>query len=42
MGPFDDKIISMYALGMTTRDIQRHIKELYGAAIFPAIVLKYH
>jgi putative transposase len=35
---FDDKIISMYARGMTTRDIQGHIKELYGADISPAMV----
>ena len=27
---FDDKILSMYALGMTTRDIQGHLHELYG------------
>ncbi len=27
---FDDKIISMYAKGMTTRDIQSHVQELYG------------
>lgn len=30
---FDDKIISMYARGMSTRDIQAHIEELYGAEI---------
>jgi putative transposase len=27
---FDDKIISMYARGMTTRDIQTHLEEIYG------------
>ena len=27
---FDDKIISMYAKGMTTRDIQDHVEEIYG------------
>ena len=27
---FDDKIISMYAKGMTTRDIQDHIEDIYG------------
>ena len=26
----DDKIISMYAKGMTTRDIQAHIEDIYG------------
>jgi len=30
---FDDKIISMYARGMSTRDIQDHIHEIYGAEI---------
>lgn len=33
---FDDKIISMYARGMTTRDIQGHLEEIYGIEItFP-------
>lgn len=30
---FEDKIISMYAKGMTTRDIQSHIADIYGYAI---------
>jgi putative transposase len=30
---FDDKIISMYALGLTTRDIQKYIFEIYGYEI---------
>jgi putative transposase len=30
---FDDKIISMYAKGMSTRDIQAHIQDIYGANI---------
>src|SRR5574341_886129 len=29
---FDDKIISMYARGMTTRDIQGHLQELVGSS----------
>ena len=29
---FDDKIISMYGRGMTVRDIQGHLKDLYGSA----------
>ena len=29
----EDKIISMYARGMTVRDIQSHIEEIYGASI---------
>ena len=35
---FDDKIMSMYSLGMTTRDIQAHIKEIYGVEISPDFV----
>lgn len=35
---FDEKIISMYAKGMTTRDIQEHVKELYGADISPTTI----
>ena len=29
----EDKIISMYAKGMTVRDIQSHLEEIYGASI---------
>lgn len=35
---FDDKIISMYARGMTTRDIQSHLEEIYGADVSPALI----
>lgn len=37
---FDDKIISMYARGMSTREIQGHIEDLYGVAISPELVSK--
>ena len=30
---FDDKIISMYARGMTTREIQGHLQEIYGIEV---------
>ena len=30
---FDDRIISLYARGMTTRDIQAHFEEAYGVAV---------
>lgn len=30
---FDDKIVAMYARGMTTRDIEAHLKEIYGASV---------
>ncbi len=30
---FDDKIVAMYARGMTTRDIEAHLREIYGASV---------
>jgi transposase-like protein len=38
IGPIEDKIISMYAKGMTTRDIQSHIQELYGLDVSATLV----
>ena len=35
---FDEKIIAMYARGMSTRDIQAHIEEIYGIRVSPALV----
>ena len=35
---FDDKIISMYARGMTTRDIQGHLKDIYGVDVSPDLI----
>ena len=35
---FDDKIIALYARGMSTRDIQGHVRELYGLEISPDLV----
>jgi len=35
---FDDKILSMYARGMTVRDIQAHLSELYGTEISPTLI----
>jgi len=37
---FDDKVISMYARGMSTRDIQAHVKELYGIDVSPELISK--
>lgn len=35
---FDDKIISMYARGMTVREIQGHLKEMYGNEVSPDLI----
>ena len=35
---FDDKIISMYARGMTTREIQAHLAEIYSVDVSPTLV----
>jgi putative transposase len=35
---FDEKILALYAKGMTTRDIQEVIKELYGVDVSPTLV----
>jgi len=35
---FDDKILSMYSRGMSTREIQQHLKEIYGAEISPSLI----
>ena len=35
---FDDKIIAMYARGMSTRDIRDHIIEIYGVDVSPDLV----
>jgi putative transposase len=37
---FDDKIISMYARGMTTRDIAAHLKEIYRVDISADFISK--
>jgi putative transposase len=35
---FDDKILSMYARGMTTREIQGHLQEIYGVEVSPSLI----
>ena len=37
---FDDKVISMYARGMTTREIRAHIAELYGLTVSAELISK--
>jgi transposase-like protein len=38
IGNFNEAVISLYARGMTTRDIEQHIKEMYGVEISPQFV----
>lgn len=35
---FDDKIISLYARGMTVREIQGHLQEIYGVEVSPELI----
>lgn len=35
---FDDQILSLYAKGMTTRDIVAAFKEIYGAEVSPTLI----
>lgn len=35
---FDDKILALYAKGMTTRDIQEIVRELYGVDVSPTLI----
>ena len=35
---FDDKIVAMYARGMSVRDIQKHLEEIYGVEVSPQLI----
>ena len=35
---FDDKVISLYTRGMSTREIQGHLEEIYGAEVSPQLI----
>src|SRR5438552_11488811 len=35
---FDDKVISMYARGMSTREIVGHLRDLYGIEVSPDLI----
>jgi putative transposase len=35
---FDDKILSMYARGMSTRDIQNHLEEIYQVEVSASLI----
>ena len=38
LGSVDDMILSLYARGMTTRDIKEHLAEVYGAEVSPGLI----
>ena len=38
VGQVDEMILSLYARGMTTRDIHAHLAEIYGVEVSPALV----
>ncbi len=38
LGVIEDKVLLMYARGMSTRDIQSHIEEIYGIEISPMTI----
>jgi putative transposase len=35
---FDDKVIALYARGMTTREIQDGLREIYGVEVSPSLI----
>lgn len=35
---FDDRIIALYARGMTVREIGKHLKEMYGVEVSPQLI----
>lgn len=35
---FDEKILSLYARGMSVREIQSHLEEMYGAEVSPTLI----
>jgi len=35
---FDEKIVSMYARGMSVREIQGHLQEIYGIDVSPDLI----
>lgn len=35
---FDDKVLALYARGMTVRDIQAQLKEMYGTDVSPTLI----
>ena len=38
MEGFDDKVLSLYARGLSTRDIQDQLEEMYGVEVSPTLI----
>jgi putative transposase len=38
LGDFDEKVLSLYARGMPTREIVEHLEELYGTDVSPTLI----
>jgi putative transposase len=38
LGDLEDKVVALYAKGMTTRDIQDILGDMYGAALSPSLI----
>lgn len=38
VGNFGDKVVSLYARGMTTREIEEHLREMYGIEVSPQFI----
>jgi transposase-like protein len=38
VGNFSEAVVSLYARGMTTREIEQHVKDIYGVEISPQFV----
>ncbi len=35
---FDEKVLALYAYGLTTREIQEHLEDLYGTEVSPTLI----
>lgn len=38
VGNFSEAIVSLYARGMSTREIEQHVQEIYGVEVSPQFV----
>ena len=35
---FDDKVLALYACGLSTREMQEHLEKLYGVEVSPTLI----